>query len=356
MTARILAARGVRSGSGRGLPATLAAATATVLADPGMWLLGALSFSLRGGVAVMVLPILWVPSPVLLSVFFGRFITTSGLSPDVLPAAVAVGLVLGLALVVAVLLASYTQLVSFERTATSNETAGLRAGAAARSLRGRERFATVMGLAALHLLGLIAVLLTLPAVGRSIGAAGLAELQYPTSLDTPFALTVLSRVKDELLLLAAAVVLMDLLVTLAAHQLLARRFGFAPQRLLLGSGSDASGGAALPRSRHADLAAVTAGLARLIREPLQTLFLASVAWLVTIGTLAVVIGGTLIGWDTLRAMLFRTPAGGAVDGQLALVGQLVALAVFGAIWVAGITLAGLASSLRGALWASNALR
>jgi hypothetical protein len=56
----------------------------------------------------------------------------------------------------------------------------------------------------------------------------------------------------------------------------------------------------------------------------------------------------------LRAILFRAAADPAQD-ELLFIGRLLGLAVFGAIWVAGITLAGFASSLRGALWSTNTL-
>lgn len=312
-----------------------------MVADPALWLLGALSFSVRGGVLLILLPIVWVPSPVLLSVFLGRYITTSGLSPDVVPVAITVVFVVFFAVAAALLLAAFAQLASFERIAARPETDALRLGQPARTLCGRERAAIVVRVAALGAFGLVPSLLLLPVIGQRIGAAGLAELQFPSSTDTPFAILVLGRVQTELLLLVAVAVLMDLLMSLAGHQLIAARLGISPS----------------PRGnlRHPDLRAMGSGISRPVRQPFRTVLLFVLSWLMTVGALAVAVGGTVLGWDTLRAMLFRHAPSSPSDGEIVFIGQLVAFAIFGIIWVASITLQGVASSLRGALWTTNAL-
>lgn len=355
MTARsrIAAAPGVRTGEGRGLRAALGASLGAVVADPQLWLFGALSFSVRGGVLVVLLPILWVPSPVLLSVFLGRYITTSGLSPEVVPLATGAGALIVLAIVAAVVLAGYAQIVSFERVVSSEETASLRNGRMPRAIAGRERRGLILRLATLNLLGLIPIGILLGTLGQRIGQVVVAELQFPTSLDTPFAFTVLGRVRDELLILGIVAVLMELLVTLGAHQLLAARFGVLPDGLVA-SPEDPDAAPPAAAGGHPDLRAVSAGIARLARQPLRTLLVGVLAWLVTVAALVPIVFSAILGWEMLRAVLFRA-ATEPLHEELLLVGRLLALGVFGAIWVAGITLAGFASSLRGALWSTNAL-
>jgi hypothetical protein len=318
----------------------MGAARSIVVADPALWLLGALSFCVRGGVLLILLPIVWVPSPVLLSVFLGRYLTTSGLSPDVVPVAISVVFVVFLAVLAALLLAAYVQLASFERIAGRQETDALRLGQPVRTLSGRERAAVVWRLTVLSASGLLPSLLLLPVIGQRIGAAGLSELQFPSSTETPLAILILGRVQTELLLLAGVVVVMDLLTSLAGHQLIAARLGLGPARA---------------GRQHPDLRGVAAGMSRLIRQPFRTALLFLLSWLLTIGAVAVAVGGTVLGWDTLRAMLFRQTPVSPADGEIAFIGQLVALAIFGVIWVASITLQGIASSLRGALWTTNSL-
>ncbi|MEA2622557.1 MAG: hypothetical protein QOH61_1467 [Chloroflexota bacterium] len=347
---RILAARGVRSEEGRGVRSALGASLDVVLRDPGLWLLGALSFSVRGGVILVLLPIVWIPSPVLLSVFFGRYITTSGLSADVIPVAALAGAVAVLALAGAAVLAAHADLASFERLVTGGSTAGLRGERPARPLGGRERHRMVAGLAALNLLGLLPILLLTAPLGQGIAKAGIAELQYPTSLDTPFVLTVLGHVTDQLLVLAAVALLADLVVTLIGHQLLASHFRVLPDGLVPTDGAGA-GSADRP---HPDRWAVVQAVTRLVTQAPRTLALAALCWVVTIAALVPILLGIILGWDTLRAVLFRGTSG-VVSPELQLVGQLLALVVFGVIWVAAVTLAGFASSLRGAIWTTNTL-
>lgn len=339
--AHALTATGVPNGGGRGTAAAIDAAQSSVTHDPALWLLGALSFCVRGGVLLILLPILWVPSPVLLSVFLGRYITTSGLSPDVVPVALSVGLGAGVALIAAVALAAYAQLASVERIAGGPETASLRMGRTPRRLPGRERTAIVLRLTVVNLASLVPVVLLLPVIGARIGDAGLAELQLPSSTDTPFVLAVLGRVQTELLILAGVVVVMDVLAALAAHQLLAARLGVAQP--------------ARNTPRHPDLRALAAGAVRIVRQPFRTFLVLALAWLLTIGSVAASVGATLLGWGTLRTVLFQATPTATAQAEVALIVQLFALAFFGVIWVASITLLGFASSLRGALWTTNAL-
>lgn len=339
--AHVLSATDVPNRRGRGTVAAIVAARSCVMRDPALWLLGALSFCVRGGVLLILLPILWVPSPVLLSVFLGRYITTSGLSPDVVPVALSVGLGAGVALIGAVALAAYAQLASFERIADGAETASLRMGRTPRRVSRRERARIVLRLTVLNLASLVPVVLLLPLIGARIGDAGLAELQLPSSTNTPFVLAVLGRVQSDLLILAGVVVVMDLLAALAAHQLIASRLDVAPP--------------VARTTRHPDLHALAMGLTRIVRQPFRTLLLLVLAWLLTIAAVAVSVGATVIGWDTLRTILFQATSSNPATAEVALIFQLSVLAVFGAVWIGSITLLGFASSLRGALWTANAL-
>jgi hypothetical protein len=350
---RIAAAPGVRTDQGRGVRAAIGASIRTVVADPGLWLLGALSFSVRGGVLLVLLPLLWVPSPVLLSIFLGRYITTSGLSAEAGPLAGVITVGAVLAIVAAIFVAAYAQLASFERVATSDETASLRGGRLPRPVEGGLRRGLILRLAALNLLGLIPIGVLLGTIGERIAKVIVAELQFPTSLDKPFALTVLGRVSDDLLVLAAVAVVMELLVTLAAHQLLAAHFRVLPDGLVADP-KDPHATPPIPAGRHPDVQAATAGIARLGRQPARTLVVGVTAWLITAAAVAVMIVGAILGLEMLRALLFRA-AGEALHEELLFIARLLALGAFGAIWVGGITLAGFASSLRGALWTTNTL-
>jgi hypothetical protein len=336
--ARILAAPGARTGPGTGTRAALAAAVAVVRGDPGLWLLGALGFAARGGLLLLVMPIVWVPTPVLLSVFLGGFITTSGVSSSATSLLLAVGLILGLVLIAAVLLAAYADMASFDRTAWSDETAALRADRPALVLGPGERRRLVLRLAGANLLGLVPIGVLMVALGGRIFDVVVQELQYPSSVDTPFMITVLGRVSGELLLLGVVALAMDVLVTLVGRRLLAAAFGFRP-----------------PQVRHRARRPLVASAAGALSRSGRLGFIAALCWAVTVVAVVPVLVGTILAWEFLRAVLFQVGAAPATDTWTPLLAQVFATLLFGGVWIAGITVVGLASSVRQALWSTNAL-
>src|SRR5262249_15797856 len=145
----------------RGARAILDAARATTRSDPTLWLLGALGFSVRGGLLLLLLPILWVPTPVLLSIFLAPYLTTSGLSAEALPALGVSAVVAGVVVVCAIVLAAFADLAAFERVAANRETVVFRGGTPPRPLEGRARAAAHLGLVSLNLLGIVPILAVL---------------------------------------------------------------------------------------------------------------------------------------------------------------------------------------------------
>jgi hypothetical protein len=321
-----------------GVRTILDAARATTRSDPTLWLLGALSFCVRGGVVLLLLPILWVPTPVLLSIFLAPYLSSSGLSAEAVPA-LAVSGVVALALVAAAIaVAAFVDLAAFERVVASEATAAVRLGRAPRPVEGRSRTAAALGLISLSLLGLIPILAALIPLAMRVNAVATSELQLPTQLDTPFMITVLGRVAPGILLMLAIVLVVDLFVTLASRELLAARFGFRPTLAPVGP-----------------LSSLTLGAGRLARHPARTAAVWLIAWLVTLGGVAAAIAALTISWNVVREVLFSTVED-SPSGALWGVGiRFVAVVAFGAIWVGGVTLCGIASSLRGALWTVQSL-
>ena len=78
-------APGMRTDSGRGPRAVIGTAAAIVGGDPGLWLLGLAGFGARGGLVLLTLPVLTIPSPVLLSILFRSELGTSGRPPASTP-------------------------------------------------------------------------------------------------------------------------------------------------------------------------------------------------------------------------------------------------------------------------------
>jgi hypothetical protein len=321
-----------------GVRAILDAARATIRSDPTLWLLGALGFCVRGGVVLLLLPILWVPTPVLLSIFLAPYLSSSGLSAEAVPALAVSGVVAIALVVAAVTVAAFVDVAAFERVAANRATTALRGEHAPRRVEGRSRTTAALGLISLSLLGLVPIVAALIPLVARINAVATSELELPTQLDTPFVVTVLGRVAPGVVLFIAIVVVVELFVTLASRELLATRFGLRGNLSSIGP-----------------LTALTLGAGRIARHPGRTLAVWLLAWLVTLAGIAAGIAALTLSWDLVRQVLFSTVED-SPSGALWGIGiRFVAVAIFGAIWVGGVTLCGIASSLRGALWTVQSL-
>src|SRR4051794_17191228 len=276
-------------GSGAGVRAILDIARATIRSDPTLWLLGALSFCVRGGVVVLLLPIVWVPTPVLLSIFLAPYLSSSGLSAEAIPALAVSGVVAIAIVAAAIAVAAYADLAAFERVVTNGAAAALRGGRAVHPVEGRSRAAAVLGLVSLSLLGLVPILAALIPLAMRVNAVAISELELPTQLDTPFVVTVLGRVAPGVFLLVVIVLVVDLFVTLASRELLAARFGFRATNAPVGP-----------------LSALTLGGARLAHHPSRTLAVWLLSWLVTLAGVAAAVAALTVSWNVIREVLFST--------------------------------------------------
>lgn len=319
----------------RGWRAAISTAFAVALGRPSLWLLGALGFAGRGGLLVLALPIITIPSPVVLSIIFrGRFAAT-GISSE-LEAMIAL-IVAGL-LVSGLLLAAYADVAAFERLAGDPETDELRAGVEPRPLASGERRWLVLTLAAIQAVALIPAFIA--ALGLYAGMTGLfiSEITAPSALEVPLLLRVLSAARDPLLALLLLLLLADMVYALASRAVLAWHFrvGVAHQ--------------ARPGSV---MTAAMQGAERLVTRPFRTMATAVLAWSMSLIVIVPIVWASLVAWDVVRAA-YLSPAGLREPTVLA-----VAVSVsigFAAIWVAGAILAGFASAVRAALWSADALR
>ena len=101
--------------AGRDAGAVVGAAGAVVAADPVLWLLGIVGFGARGGLVLLTLPVLTIPSPVLLSILFRNQLDTAGTTAsfDVL-AVIAAGLT-GVLALLAIVISAWAELNAVER-------------------------------------------------------------------------------------------------------------------------------------------------------------------------------------------------------------------------------------------------
>ena len=350
----VISSPGVRRSSGRSWGSSLVASVRLVVRDPGLWLLGGMSFLVRGGVIALVLPVFTMPtplllgSPVILSIIFRGDISTSGVSEAAGPQAIAAGIIAAVLVIAALFLTAYADVIAFERAVTSPATEALRGHRLARALSVRERRGLVVRLAGIEATGLLPIVAALSVVGTRISQVVVSELQFPSNLVDPLFVRILGQVQKEILLLVVVILVADVLVTLVTRHVLVSRYAVLP---------DGRGGSTGSIRGRGDLRPAVRGLARTLLRAPRVLGTAVLCWLIALVALVPAIAALALAWSVARGQLL--PAAAPADGfgaTLAFLAQFGAVVLFGAIWVGGITLAGFASSLRAAVWTGDTIR
>ncbi|MET1231250.1 MAG: hypothetical protein ABWY52_00195 [Candidatus Limnocylindrales bacterium] len=281
----------------------LAAALDAAVSDAEAWPIGMLGFLVRGGIVVLALPILTLPSPVGLATILGPAVISTGrLDGPLLSLLVLGGIALIAILAVALVLAAIAQQAIHVRW-------GL-------GLEGPARVA-VRRLSSVELLALapiaIAVLVTISGLVDDVRS----ELLLPGDLAVPLVVRVVARAAVPIGALAAAIVVAEAIDgTLARRVLVHDRSSRGPGRSLW-----------------------------------SIVATASLGWIVTLVVLApglFVISAT---WQRARAAWSQMarPEASAPDAVLA----FVAAAVVVAVWLGLLLLCGVASIVRAHLWTSR---
>lgn len=280
-----------------------AAALEAAVSDPGAWPIGILGFLVRGGVVVLALAILTLPSPVGVGTILGPAVVSTGRIEGPLRSLLIVATTaFAVVVAVAVLLAAVAQALLHERW-------GMRGAAAGRAAVGRLAAGEILALVPLG--AVMAV--TLARVVDDVRS----ELLLPGDLTVSFAARVVARSA-----LPLGVLVVALLVTEALDGLISRRVVVRDRRPLTGL--------------HA-LASVVGT--------------AVVGWLATLVVLVpglVLIGAT---WDAAHVAWSRLSGAmlGSADAALAVVATMALVAV----WVGVMLLCGIASLVRAHLWTSR---
>lgn len=337
-----LLAPGVRTADRAGFGTGLAMALSVVLGTPSLWLLGALGFAARGGLLVLALPILSLPSPAALRPILGEAITSTGISAG-LQGLVAIGIVALIVLVGAGLVASaLADLAAFERFVGDAETEDLRGGRPPRAISRAERRRLVGSLLAIQVAVLVPAAVAIVAAAHATTAVAIRELQLPSSLERSLVDRVLGGASREVIAVAVLLVAGEILGSLATRRLLASTFDLDAAH----SGTPRTGW----RSPIAFLAAAGGWP---VRHPLRTLATVGATWLVTLSLLLPIVATMGVAWGAVRGVFLSSA--GLGEPEFGIRAGIVTL-VFAALWVAATLIAGFASALRAAIWSADALR
>lgn len=327
---------GMRTGAGRGVASAMGTAAEAVAGAPRLWLLGIVAFVVRGGLVLLTLPILTIPSPVLLSILFRDEIGTAGPSPALQATAVTLAIVTALGVLVAIVVSAWCDLLAFEAVTRDDVTLDLRLGRPARPF-GAARTSVLLWLAAIQAAAMLPVLLLVMVIVGGLQGAVTTEVQSPSDLGTPLILRVATDLGGFLAAGLVLVAILEVLVSLASRRLLVARAGLLPDG----------------RGERTETRLALAGALRLVRRPSRELGVALVSW--TVALLAAVAGvaSVTLAWAVTRPGLQAL----ALSGDTArLATAPVALALLCAVWLAVLCLCGLATAFRTALWTMDALR
>ena len=296
-----------------------------MLGRPSLWLLGTLGVAVRGGILLLLALIVVVPSTVELRLLLGTNLGSTGFTPEFVALAAAAAALGGVLLVAALAAGAWVELASYESLVNDRETAEQRRAVEPRRLTTHDRRLLWLGLLAVYIGGVIAlVIAVLPLVSGAI-ALTYQEILRPGVGGTIY-MRVLSGLQQPLLLLLTSLLLVEVATAVAGRRLMSRRFGLA-RRDTLG------------RSAWSTVLGMLA----------TTLL----AWLISLALILPLLAGMLAAWDAVRSAYL---APGATADLQAVVGLGVVTIALAAVWCVGLLLAGVASALRAGLWSVESLR
>ena len=336
-SSRALLVPGLRTLPRGGWRSEVGTAATVVLGQPHLWLLGAVGFALRGGIVLLTLPILVLPTQVEVRLLLGNNLGSTGFSAGFWGLVVAAGVIAGVLTLGIVLALANVEVSAFERLVDDPETADQRQWRTAPRLSQEQRRMLILRVASVQALTLMA--LTAAAIPLILGITSAAydEIVRPSSADSIY-LRVLADVRDTVLWFGVAVVLVEMISSRTTRALLVRGTGlsvaFRTRRLWL-------------------LPALGSAIARIVRSPIRALVAEVLAWTVSIAVLVPVLWAISICWEAVRGVFLTSLSFGDLEQDVGLV--FVALALSG-VFISGLLLCGFASALRAALRSVEALR
>ena len=318
---RTLVAPGLRTAANRGRSAHLAVALHLVRTRPTLWLLGSLGFMLRGGILLLALPIVVLPTQVEVRFILGGYLGSSGLTPGFY---VAVGILTAVSFAVGLgglYILARVELAAFRRLVRDDATLDQRAGIKPRRLDANRRRAVVTRLFVLQALTLLLLLLAALPLAVAVGQTTFDEIVRPSSTDSIY-VRVLAQVGQPLLVLVVSALLIDALSAIATRTVLARAFGLA-----------------VPRR----------GLPARMTQVLSDLLTMLIGWAVVLLALLSSLWALSVAWQATRSVFLA--GGSSVQPAQLVIGALL----LGGVWAAVLAASGFADALRRALWSLGGL-
>jgi hypothetical protein len=337
---QILVAPGLRTSARVGWRGGVAAALSIVLERPGLWVLGALGYLLRGGALLLTLAIFVLPSPISVRLMLGSYLGSFGLTSD-FHVVIGAGLALLLAVaLLSMLVSALVEMAAFERFLGAREHpegAGPLVDLSSRQRRRLIGSMVIVQLVALFALAIAAVPLLVMA-----GQATYEELMRPNLAGGALYDRVLAQLSLPLFGLLVMLVVVEMVTAVANRRLMVQAYGLA--------GSSAAQDAGARSVLAGAIIALAHGLLRPFVRPLSTLPTAILGWLAMLAVLAPLGWALALAWGTVRVQFM---AGLTLEALPVL---LLAAVLLSVVWLGGLAVAGIASAIRAGLWTSEELR
>lgn len=312
---------GLRTDAGTGWRFDAAAIFGTIRARPVLLIAGMVGFLLRGGVVLLTVPVLIVPTSVEVRLLLGNNLSSTGLTPAFLVTISALSVV-SLAIAVLVLYAlARCELAMFSRFVNSGQLPDAHPWPRPGRLSTGAHTAVVSQLFVVEGLALVTVLVAAIPLASSLGSATLHEIVSPSSSASIYT-RIVGGVSAPLIGLVAALVAVEALSAVAARRVLARAFGLSPY-------------------------------ARIERHLLTTLVAAVLGWGLLIGALAVSVPVLRLTWASVQSYFLSN---GLSGGARELLTAAVLALLFSAVFAAVVAVCGLVSAVRSGLWTLASLR
>lgn len=271
---------------------------------------------LRGGLIVLLLPVVVLPTQIEVRLMLGGSLGSNGFTPGFF-VGVGAATVLSTGLVLVVLYGLVRlEAATFAQLSRDPELEiQLRVDPAAR----------VRDLFVVQALTLIALLLAAVPLAAALGQVTYDEILRPTST-APIYDRVLAQVMLPLTLLAVALPIVD---TVSAA---------VTRRLLIGKSVGS---------------AVSGSIGTLVRRPLHFLASAAVAWLALAAVVAATDTALGIAWQATRAAFLRTTS---IADMLTSTAPLIVAVLLSGVFLSGLAVCGYVAAFRNALWTITSLR
>lgn len=335
-SSRILAAPGLRTLARPGWRAGLATALSVVVGQPRLWLLGMLGFCLRGGILLLTLPIISLPTQVEARLLIGNYLGSTGFSAGFWGLLAVIAIVAAVVTVAVLAVLARIELSAFE-TLIDDEEAADRTGFEPAHLPAQARRRLFVRVFEVQVLSFVALMACAAPVAWAVAHRSFGEITRPTS-SAPIYDRVLGAIAEPLFMFLVALVVIEMLSALTIRELLMRGVGWrenaASRRLWL-------------------LPALASAVTHTFRSPLRTVGTAAFCWVASTLVLLPALWAIGLSWGAVRgAFLTSVSFSDAGDN----IGMIIVAVGLAAAFVLGIALAGFASAVRAALWSVDRLR